>query len=355
MKTSYNRGFSIAAFFVAIAAFLGIGTHAVNNMQATSTGNASVQASNEDSSNSTLAWKVYSGHGFSVDYPSDWNVSENDGFVVFQPTAFKGSTTNSFTVSYQKTNANSPTGSAKNVIAAYSKMFSNPIQSTVTIDGQSATLLDLVDEKAPVHAMRIELDNNGYTYGILESGPVYYHSQTFEKFYQSFKFTDSAASSAPNATYNPGWKTYTDTNPGFTFSIDYPSDSKIDSSGSDKNYMSNNYSIFSVSFYPASGNPNGEGMTLIISHNDPVGFDQAVQNLLDISKEVPQAGIQTTLAPDIVVNNVNAKVIKLNQKGENGAHILLQDGNTRYEIVAGGQFVDSPEFQHFYQSLKFTN
>lgn len=73
MKINYQKGFSIAAFFVAIAAFLGIGAHVATNIQATST----VDAMNQAQATSTSNWRTYTDtqHGFSIKYP------ENYGFA----------------------------------------------------------------------------------------------------------------------------------------------------------------------------------------------------------------------------------------------------------------------------------
>ncbi len=135
------------------------------------------------------SWKTYTNRHYSIQYPSNWSVKEEGAQTIFRAPGQIGSTDGGIIVNMVQTETAKPLNNARGIIDTYSKMLgANAHTSSLTIDGQSATLIDMQNASIPLHAMRIVFDHNANTYEILEAGPAYYHSPTFETFYRSFRF-----------------------------------------------------------------------------------------------------------------------------------------------------------------------
>ena len=197
MKINYQKGFSLAAMIMAIAAFLGIGAHVTNNMQVKTTDSTAVQTS------TTSDWKTYTGSNFSIQYPAGWTITNSSSGVVFVSPQAQPNSADQFSVSVSPIDTTKTGGTSAGVVSNYAKTLGNKVQtSSVMIGDQSGTLMTILDPGAPVHSMEVLFDKGGMRYAIMEQGVNHFNSPEFTKFYQSFKFTSATQSASYNST-NP--------------------------------------------------------------------------------------------------------------------------------------------------------
>lgn len=160
----------------------------------------------------------------------------------------------------------------------------------------------------------------------------------------------AAATSTIDTT---GWKTYTDTNRGFNFSIKYPANLTYKTIGSDKTYKTSSYSDFILGFYLPNPEINS-GLSIEILHDAPKNAEAYTQELLDLSK-LSRGSITTEQGPDITIAGETAHVVHTSQGNHTAIHAIFEKGDARYELIGAGEFADAQMFRTFYQSLTINN
>lgn len=352
MTISYNKGFSIAAMFMAIAAFFGIGAHVTNNMQATTTDSSVVQTS------ATSDWETYtnSQYGFSFKYPANWSLCTSSSDVEYARVSGDCNASKNNQADYFMVRnigdldlGNLESGALKqdtgwNVFTGNAQMRAVYFQSkninlvSVAVNAQDKDLLNKISGSFNLPSASYNSPNPNMSGGLNVNAGASASSRAGA--------TNPNMSGGLNVNSNADtsdWKTYS----GAGFSVNYPGDLGV--------FASQDSSLVDIQF--GSSKDAASRFTIEVIPNSSVSAQTYASQLLEVSS-IPSMNAKAEALADGSVGGVNGKFIQLTSLKINkidSTHILLQKGNSRYEIIGVGDYATGPTFQHFYQSFKFTN